>query len=103
MWILLENGMEVVLGDEYYDSQSEEWQAVDISHIFGKEVNEDVYLPIRRKINTVEELFDSYNSRRRCPECGSSNTHIDGYNCEDCNIHIGGYNCEDCNTTWLPG
>jgi ribosomal protein S27AE len=35
----------------------------------------------------VEEKFTSTNSKSMpCPECGSLNTHVEGYHCADCNI-----------------
>ena len=62
MWILLENGMKIDYGDECYDSSADKWDDMNQSDIFGKEYNAEFHLPIRRKINTMEELFTSYNS-----------------------------------------
>jgi hypothetical protein len=63
MWVLLENGMRIDCGDEAYDSILDEWGNMAQSDVFGKEYNEEFHVPMRRKINTIEELFTSYNTQ----------------------------------------
>ena len=58
MYILLEPGMRINQGDEAY--HEDEWEIID-GFVAGKSYTED-HFPMRRKIESLEELFASYNS-----------------------------------------
>jgi hypothetical protein len=62
MFILLEPGMEIKIGDTAY--ANEKWYPVD-PFTTGKYCT-DMHLPIRRKISTIEDLFDA--DPRKKPE-----------------------------------
>jgi len=64
MYILLEEGMKIKFGDEHLDDKSLEWEDMDGFLFFGHSYQESFHVPIRRKINTIEELITSYNNSK---------------------------------------
>jgi len=62
MYILLEEGMIIKVGDEVINPDSFLWEQLSAGYLrFGGTYNKTL-LPMRRKIKTIEELFTSYNS-----------------------------------------
>ena len=57
MYILLEPGMRINHTDEAY--QDEKWES--INRFMTGEYYTDNHYPMRRKIDSLEELFESYN------------------------------------------
>jgi hypothetical protein len=63
MYILLEEGMLIDYGDEALDADGLNWEQMSDGFLgFGEPYRKD-HFPMRRKINTVEELFASYNTQ----------------------------------------
>jgi hypothetical protein len=61
MYILLENGMKIKEGDECLNDATHQWERIDGFLFYGNEYKENFFVPIRRRINTVEELFKTYS------------------------------------------
>jgi hypothetical protein len=61
MYILLEEGMIINFGDECHDIGSGEWEDLGPNFCGYNEPYRKDHVPMRRKINTVEELFTAYN------------------------------------------
>ena len=70
MYILLELGMKIDYGDECLDADAYGWEPLsNIFCGFGDMYRAD-HLPMRRKIETLEELFTAYNNRMvASPKC----------------------------------
>ena len=64
MYILLEEGMIINYGDECLDQGTLIWDDMNTSGFIGFNApyRKD-HLPMRRKINTIEELITSYNTQ----------------------------------------
>jgi len=63
MYILLEPGMVIDFGDEVLDADGLQWESMSDGFCgFGEPYRKD-HFPMRRKINTMEELFTSYNTQ----------------------------------------
>ena len=86
MWKILEIGEKIEARDERYFPKDFAWTSVNESMVGSPVVRIDHV--VRRKISEqVEGQKPTTNSKSvPCPECGSLNTHIEGYHCSDCNI-----------------
>lgn len=60
MYILLEPGMKIDFCDECLNEEATDWEPLNQSFIdFQRPYRED-HLPMRRKIETVDQLFTAY-------------------------------------------
>jgi len=63
MWILLEEGMTIERGDEILGDNRLSWEPISDEFCGFGEPYRNYRFPMRRKINTIEELFTSYNTQ----------------------------------------